>query len=269
MIELAELLSLSGITTAERLLANARFDGHPAVRHQNLSLLLEHHPQSREACLAVEAALEDSSTWVRLRAAQTRGDDGFDHLVRIILDEATPEGTRVGAIEHIAKLSVRERVIEVLEWVLDHGSALAQAAAVESMVRMRHHPQEKKARLLVLLASGYEPAVRAVLKMIDLFDDRRFERALIDLLEKEPVLADLAVDVLARLGTVESVPALLELSRQLLIDPHLKRSAREAVQNIQARIGEVDPGALAIAWTEQEGELSVTGEAGGVSIADA
>jgi hypothetical protein len=268
MIELAGALSTSGMTNAERLLSNVRFDGHWAVRHRSLSLLLEHQPGAPEAMQAVDVALEDASAWLRLLAAQSRGDGGLEHLERIIRDETSAEAARVAAIEHIAKLSTRGRVIEVLEWVLDNAPPRAQAAAVESMVRMRHHPLDKKTRLEMLLASKSEPAIRAVLKMIDLFDDRRFEPALIDLLGGDAQLADLSIDVLARLGTVEAVPALFELSRQLLLDPHLKRSAREAVASIQARIGDVDPGALAIAEGEREGQLSVTGEAGDVSVVD-
>jgi HEAT repeat protein len=76
-----------------------------------------------------------------------------------------------------------------------------------------------------------------------------------------------AASTLAALGTVRSVPPLLELTSGIFRLPQVKSAARHAVQQIQSRLQAGDVGDLALAAPEDaDGELSLADEAGELSL---
>jgi HEAT repeat protein len=73
---------------------------------------------------------------------------------------------------------------------------------------------------------------------------------------------------LAQVGTVAAVEPLLPLTKGLLSDGDLKRTARAAIDTIQARLGDVEAGRLSISeLARQDGALSLATEGGELSMA--
>lgn len=94
------------------------------------------------------------------------------------------------------------------------------------------------------------------------------EDALFDLLDEEHApVQRAAAAALGRMGSIRAVEPLLPLCEGLTRDAELKREAREAVQRIQARLGDVSPGGLSLAdGAAEAGQVSVAGVPGMISF---
>ena len=102
------------------------------------------------------------------------------------------------------------------------------------------------------LEGAVEKAARAIVRV----SKSDAEEMLLQLLEWEHISA-IAVELLARVGTVQAVEHLLPLADAWLTKPRRRAAAKAAIQAIQARLGDVDEGRLSVAPVEDEGGLSV------------
>jgi hypothetical protein len=273
LIALAKALAADDSSLPVRLLGNVRSDPHPGVRYRSLSVLLDHFPASAESKTAIQIALTDPSTSSRFLAALNLGQDGFSHLERIALDDAAPERLRGRAIHALVKLEPIERVVDVLERVLETTVWEVKISALEAMAKIGHLPASRAGTLEEMVASRDTKAISAVLELIEATHARSFEQMLIDLIGSSGrgfpagTIVETAVRLLGDLGTVRSVEPLLDLSKLIFIDPSLKRTARIALGEIQSRLGDVDRGRLSIVrLAEDEGALSLAADEGALSI---
>jgi HEAT repeat protein len=161
----------------------------------------------------------------------------------------------------------------VLERVLASSSYALRVQAVSAMAALGHYPNEQRARLEELIASADPRAIKAVAKLLEtpafqaLDAGEAFEPILIGLLGHDPTIAAVAIDALAKIGTVRAVEPLLACTRRILVDGTLRRAAREAVEQIQLRLDDVDRGRLSLAHdSDVEGALSLEDVAGAVSL---
>jgi hypothetical protein len=273
LIALARALSVTDDQLPERLLENVESDPHPGVRYRSLSVLLDHYPGSDASKRASEIALTDPSTWSRFLAAVNLGQDGFQHLERIALDDAAPEGLRGRAIIALTKLDPMDAVVSVLERALECPVWEAKISTLEAMAKLNHLPARQTGALEEMIASGDPKAIRAVLKVVEATRAKVFEPMLIDLIGASGRgiaagnIVENAVRLLGEVGSVRAVEPLLDLAKLIFVDPSLKRAAKSALTEIQARLGDVDRGSLSIVGLpEDEGALSLAADAGSLAV---
>ncbi|MFZ5476320.1 MAG: hypothetical protein ACOZNI_06040 [Myxococcota bacterium] len=108
---------------------------------------------------------------------------------------------------------------------------------------------------------AYAPAAPAAIARGLAGDEARLA-ALLDVDDEEVAVA--ALEVLAEVGTVASIPRLAPLTTGVFANGRVKRAATGAILCIRDRVGDVDPGRLAVAEGEA-GQVSVA-EPGGVSV---
>ncbi|MCK6547110.1 hypothetical protein L6R52_14770 [Myxococcota bacterium] len=273
LVELAKRLSIQGPSLTERLEHNARFERHASVRAKNLTLLVDEYPESPAARRAAVAALDDVSPDVRLIGAVHLGDEGFAALAAIAEDERGAEESRLRALLVLVKQHPKERALPVLERVLASSSYAMRVQAVSAMAALGHYPNEQRARLEELIASADPRAIKAVAKLLEtpafqaLDASEAFEPILIGLLGHDPAIASVAIDALAKVGSVRAVEPLLAFTRRILVDGTLKRAARDAIEQIQLRLDDVEGGRLSLAHdSDVVGALSLEDVRGAVSL---
>ena len=160
--------------------------------------------------------------------------------------------------------------------ILDGGDAALRARA--AAVAAKGSTAEERAMSALLseepaaIARISEPAICALAllapdRVVKVLERVRAEASLLDLARSGALEAKItAVQALGAVGTVRAVEPLLPLTEGLLNDSNLKRVARQAVQAIQARLGDVSAGSLSLVDRgAAAGGLTVSGEAGALS----
>lgn len=181
-----------------------------------------------------------------------------DRLVRNVREDPEP-GVRRAALMALVETD-RARGRELAATLLDDPSPdlrFVAAAAVGDRDRVRSAPPEVK-----VAAAAENP--ESVARLLEGAGD---EAGLLALLSGGARVRVAACHALARSGTVHAVEPLLPLSRALLGDGDVRQAATAAIAAIQGRLGAVERGTLALA--DGAGELSVSEEAGAVSLAAA
>jgi len=222
-LEVARLL-VAPKDVAGRIAANVGREDEAGARLQGVLMLAREfprHPATREALLA---AREDRSEEVRLRAGMALGDEGRETLVDLV--------TRVGTGDACAA-----RAIAALGESLPEG--LAQAT-LRRALGGAGRPQTAQACLEALGAPGRSAEEGLLLEALG---------------SSEPPVRLAAARALGRAGTVAAVVPLREAAEQ---GGELRRAARQAIAEIQARLAGAEPGQLSLA----------AGEAGALSLAD-
>ena len=222
-LEVARLL-VAPKDVAGRIAANLGREGEAGARLRGLLVLSREfpgHPATRKALLA---AREDRSEEVRLRAAMALGEEGRETLVELV--------TRTGTDDSCAA-----RAISALGERLPEG--LAQATLRRA-----------------LGGAGRPQAAQACLEVLGGLGRPADEGLLLEALRSDsPPVRLAAVRALGRAGTVAAVAPLRELDER---GGELRRAARQAIAEIQARLAGAEPGQLSLAG----------GEAGALSLAD-
>jgi hypothetical protein len=240
MLALAQKLTIERRDIPLRLSQNARGDPSPAMRHQNLVLLIAHHPSAEETLVACRNALNDIDVFVRLLAAKHLGDEGMPALRGIVHAEYAHEEARVLAVQHLAKNHPRSAA-EVLAKLLWSSSSRVMFASLRGLLYL-------------------DPA---------LVRRTEIEVRLIDLASSSDRSMNVtAVDLLARVGGGRALASLHALAKGMFNDAGVKEAARSAIEAIEARLGAAESGRLSIVDPlEREGALSVATEEGAVSLA--
>jgi HEAT repeat protein len=209
---------------AARIADNVGREPEPGARLRAVLVLareFRQHPATRATLLA---ALEDASEEVRLRAAMFLGEEGRAALLDLVARTGTDDSCAARAIEALG-----ERL---------------PAEAAEAALRR------------ALGGAGRPSTARACLEVLGRLGRPEAEALLLDALRTEdgPVSAASA-EALGRAGTVAAVVPLREAAER---NGDLRRAARQAIAEIQARLSGAAPGQLSLA----------AGEAGALSLAD-
>ena len=175
--------------------------------------------------------------------------------------------------------TVRQRCLELLaehfrgspearragEALLESGEPLTRIAAARAC-----WPNEAARRVLAHHVAAGAPAERlAAVEAVGALRVDGVEPGLIELLTEHPMdeVRVAAARALGAVGSVHAVEPLLPCTRGLLTARDLKNAARDAIAAIQARLGDVEAGALTLTvdTPESPGHLTLAPDAGALS----
>ncbi|MBT3222539.1 MAG: hypothetical protein HN348_25985 [Proteobacteria bacterium] len=212
---------------SDRLKQNIQEEPDPLVRRQLLKTCLDGDGLDLEEQRALAlVGIEDGDPICAALGAIALGPEGEPKLQSIVLNK---------------KVTLANR-----ELVVDEMVSHECASALEFLLGKREFLNSPE------LEGAVEKAARAIVRV----SKSDAEEMLLQLLEWEHISA-IAVELLARVGTVQAVEHLLPLADAWLTKPRRRAAAKAAIQAIQARLGDVDEGRLSVAPVEDEGGLSV------------
>jgi HEAT repeat protein len=181
--------------------------------------------------------------------------------------EAEPVDTRIRAIRFLIENAPSDKVLPLLEELLDSLAPAVRKEAIVGLGKLGHRPAVER---LCSLAASADPETAAVLaSALAKIGDSAAEPALLTLLEREEEGQKIAVvSALGHVGTAAAVEPLMDLTGRVL-SSELGRAAEEAIARIQSRLGDVEAGRLTLAeLTEHEGALSLSREGGELSLSN-
>jgi HEAT repeat protein len=245
---------------ARRLAHNALRDPKTNVRLECLLLLTREFPKDHVTRETLVEAARDPGHEIRLRAAMALGEDGHEVLLALATSGPDEYGARAVA-------------------VLDRHLGLERALAVLETALRDRHVQTARAALAILGRTGNPEAVRSLAQVMAVEQEdlataaahalgtSRQEIAEAPLLEalgrKDPAaLRVAAAEALGRCASTRAVLPLKEVEARHPFDMVLRRAARHAVAEIQARIMGASPGQLSLAAGDS-GHLSLAVEDAG------
>jgi hypothetical protein len=216
-----------------RLARNAREDPEPQVRLANLRELVAESPRHAATREALRAAAADGDELVQLEAAVHLGSEGKATLLDIASRGWSADACCARAVAELRSALPVEQARAILAHALRTRRLETAQACVDSLSRRGGEDVDAFARVLAL--------------------------------EQGP-LAEAAARALGRVGSVSSVPTLLDAQRRLAGDEDVRQAVREAVAAIQSRASGALPGQLSLAG-EQSGQVSLArDERGRVSL---
>jgi len=267
---LSELLvaarRLARPTDARRRLAdNARVDPQPGVRLQSLLALVHECPDDPTTRVALHRACADRSDEIRVRAAALLGEDGRETLVDIACARHPHDEWAARAIGQLGEHFPPKVAKDVLGRAL-HARHPQTARACLTALGQMSWPEG-----VALLASvmnreqGGELAIVAA-RALGQTGLPSAERPLLEALtDGAPDLRVVVAEALGRVGTAGAIPLLKQAEARHGNEAAFRRAARQAIAEIQARIGAA-PGQLSFT-PSTEGTLSLADdERGRLSI---
>lgn len=238
---------------------NVSRDPSPGVRQRSLSVLMEVYPGYPSTVEALRAASKDVNPEARLQAALGLGAEGRDVLLSLAenVDDDALSARAVAALGRelpfrrgraLLRRSLKQRrtatVAACLEALGSHGS-IAATTLEEAMMR-----------------EGTELAVIAA-RTLGKFGGAAAQPALVAALARpDPALRAAAAEALGRVGSADAVLPLQELAERSLLGSNLRRTALQAVDEIQARLAGAERGQLSLAAADA-GQLSIAPDAAG------
>jgi HEAT repeat protein len=261
--------------TAQRLASNARNDLWPAVRLRNLLCLVRTFGDRPVAGETLRAACADRDPEVRLRAATALGPDGIDTLLGMAEDVGLADVWPAAAIAALGPNFTLERATTTLEFALRGKRPETARACAEALGACGPAALEP---LVEALGVRMGLVAAAAARSLGALGMPAAEGPLIRALNGDaPGLRVAAAEALGRSGTVAAVLP-LKIAAERSPDPELRRAARQAVAEIQARLPGASPGQLSLSVTEA-GQLSLAepeagrlsfppGESGRLSLPD-
>jgi HEAT repeat protein len=263
VLEVARRLARPADLTS-RLAVNVRSDPVAAVRLGNLKVLVREYPGRPATVGALKAALGDPSVDVRVRAAMALGEEGHQTLLEIASAEDGDLESAL-AIDALGERLPRERVQAILGHALRGRRLPVARACLESLGR--HGGAQGVGTLARVLAIERGELAETAARALGATGQPEAEKPLLEALgHGDTAVRVAAAAALGQTGTVAAVPALRRVESASGDD--LRRAARQAVAEIQARMKGASPGQLSLAEGEA-GQLSLTpDEAGQVSLPD-
>lgn len=239
LIQAAEALSLDGRSQADALAANARGEDAPAVRLENLRVLIAAHPDSPQAAEAARGSLDSPDPTIRFEAGRFLGSAGVGALVDLVADCDAPDRLRARALDHLAEAAREEVASRLLPGLATIASGAGGGLAL------------------------------AIARAVSALGDPRGEAAAVVLLGiKDTEIRVAAARALGSAATLLAVEHLLPLTEGFFTPGDVKEAAREAIEQIRDRFGTGEAGRLSIAEIEEhDGALSLV-QAGEVSFVE-
>jgi HEAT repeat protein len=262
VLDLARRVSLPLDDVPKRLAINATGKDQVEIRLRNLELLQEHYGTEAIARQAGIKALKDRRSVIRFQAAVFLRE--LDMIAKIAAIEAEPVDTRLRAMRFLTENAPPDKVLPLLEKLLDSLNPAVRKEAIADLGWLRHRPAVGR---LCNLVTTTDPETAAVLaSALAKIGDPAAEPTVLTLLERrEEGLKIAAANALGHVGTATAVEPLMALVGSGLSD--LGRAAEEAIARIQSRLGDVEAGRLTLAkLAEREGALSLSREGGELSL---
>ncbi|HET6899911.1 MAG TPA: HEAT repeat domain-containing protein, partial [Vicinamibacteria bacterium] len=226
-----------------RLARNASHDSLDAVRAANLSTLAQEYPDADLTRATVRAACDDPSDEVRLQAAVALGPEGRRIVLAIATREDAAEEHAARAVETLGVDLPADTCASLLARALRAGQTSLALACVASLGR-GGAPESVKI-LADVLASTHDnlgaAAARALAKTGRPEAEGPLLTALGDAAEAVRVAA---AGALGEVGTAAAVLPLREMAEGE--GGEVRRAARTAVAQIQARVTGASPGQLSL-----------------------
>ena len=252
------------VDAAQRLAENVRHDPQPGARLRNLILLAREFPGDPRTADTLRLACADASLDVRLRAAKELGAEG--HAVLLEIAEGLKDDACSGAA--VSALG-RELPFERLRALLSHTLRLRSLQTARACLEELGHDGTAAAveTLAKVLAREQGELAAAAATAIGQAGGTAAESPLIQALQRDwAELRVAAANALGLAGSTAAVLPLKEAAARFPNDKALQRAARQAIGEIQSRIG-ASPGQLSLSGDEA-GRLSLAqAEAGQLSLA--
>ena len=251
------------VDVERRIAKNARRDPKAGVRLANLLLLIRERPGDPETLRALRGACSDASPQVRLQAALALGEEGRNVLLK--LAESSPDdASGAEAVLHLGGKLPLESARSILSRSLRKGLFLTARACLKVLGQRRGAAIGTLER--VMTEEKGELAAAAALAL-GTTDEAAAEPPLLHALQSDDSdLQEAAATALGRVGSVAAVQPLKEAAESTWFDLGLRRAARQAIAEIQARLEGASPGQLSLAEAEA-GQLSLAPfEAGQLSL---
>lgn len=267
--DLAQRLVRSDLDTPGRLAKNALEDSNPNVRLFNLNVLADHFLRSEELKTTAVTALDDEDFDIRLFAARYARDKGRAVLNELVRSNETPSVVRVNAIKTMVEVSFRKDAIPILRNLLEVSGPdwLCRLAAVEGLAQISDN--ESTPLIGRQIETGPAELDKGVARALGVLDHDDCEALLLRLLENEAdeVRIEAAVS-LGKIGSIAAVEPLLTHATEGSAGA-LRKAASGAIDQIQSRLGEVNPGGLSLASDESSsGGLSLSTEEGQLAMVE-
>jgi HEAT repeat protein len=189
-------------------------------------------------------------------ATKLRDARGLEELQRLTMTLDASDQLRGRAVEAAVEGWGYEQARNVVTTALESRNSSAVRAALGAAAKARD------ATLLpAIVALEADATAAAAAAALGEIGDAQAEPALISMLAHvDAEVREAAARALGKLGTVRAVQFLLPFTEGVL-HPHVAAAARDAIRSIQARLGDVAAGRLAIAPDAAEaGALSVASE---------
>jgi len=262
-IAVGRLLS-SSADVPRRVADNLKHERLARVRLASLAALVREYPDDPATREAVLAAREDPEPDVRLRAGIALGPEGRDVLRSIARSSGIEDDT---ASKAVAALEADLTVDEAVGLLRNALGARRAATATACMVAIGRRGGAAAIEVLaeVLAVETGELGAAAARALAATGDPAAEGPLLRALAEGSPGVRLAAVNVLGHVGTAASVGPLREAE---VADAGLRRGARQAIAEIQARLTGAEPGQLSLAGSEAGALSMAVGEAGSLSLAD-
>jgi hypothetical protein len=259
MTRLGNRLSLSSADIPRRLADNVIHDPVTSVRQRNLEILIDKFPGHEESVRAARAARRFDHPATRMLAGRFLGIEGLPVIRDLVMEPAVDHWIRVQALTHYLASSGREKALALIAELLPDLEPGFLSPIIAAGVRFRD-----TALMNTLFTHvddlGDEDATELATGIVQTGNET-VESGLLLLLKRSSDTVRLAaVKALARTGSIAAVEPLLELTRGTLVPTgsELKTAAREAIDQIQHRLGDVEEGRLSFpATSEYDGGLSV------------
>ena len=265
LLEIARRIT-QPIDIPQRLAENAARDRKPGVRLHNLRLLIDELHQHPATAEAIRTACSDENPQIRLCAAMVLGDEARDVLVGLA-EKLEVDAVSVDALKLLNPGLPFDRMKAVLEQAVDRRRLRTALFCLQAIGRGR--TAEAVDILANVLAKETGDLAPAAAHALGETGNRAAEPHLIRAFERKDDDLRLAVaGALGRVGSVEAVLTLKEAAERPLFDSELRRTARQAIAEIQSRVDGASPGQLSLAG-EEAGRLSLANDqAGQLSLDD-
>jgi len=252
------------VDVMERMAFHARREREPAVRLNNLLLLIREFPGHALTRKALHAACTDGSSALRVHAASALGAERTDVLLEIAEDESADDGSAAMAVDALGDRLAPRPALAILEGALRTRRFAIAGSCIERL-RRAALPQAVPC-LTRATAVNHGIAVDAV-HALAVAGGTSVEPLLIKILKRDSApLRVAAAEALASIGSADAVLALQEAAEWDLRDKELARAARQAIVAIQERLVGASPGQLSMS-VDHEGQLSLSApQAGSVSL---
>jgi len=216
------------------------------VRLANIQLLARAHaahPATREALLA---ALGDQDATVRVQAAIAVGPEGRAVLFETATKEGVEDELAAKAIVALGEEFPISDAIERLQRTRRSDATALPCACIDAISRAR--TPEAVAVLAGVLTDAREDVAVAAAQGLAASPSEEGERALVASLGHDVAAVRIAAaDALGRIGSPQAVTPLRECAGAHRFDGALRRAARQAIVEIQARVTGASPGQLSLA----------------------
>jgi HEAT repeat protein len=227
------------------------------VRLQGLQLLSTGYPTDPATLAALRRAIADERPEIRLHAAIALGAEGRDTLLGFATDEAVTDAVAARAVHALGDRMPAEVASALLAPTLRSRRLLTAEACVHALGLVGDATSAGLLAKVLAVESG--PLAMAAARALGTSGAANAEEALLRALERGlPELRLPAIEALGHVGSARAVLPIQEAATGAGADAEVRRAARQAVAEIQARLQGASPGQLSIA----------AGDAGRVSLAD-